>query len=84
MVGSKRKTVDLIIEYEGGNPTFEEFFILFGRLIKSGQAWTLQGHYGRTAKGIIDKGYITKSGIVQWKKIKATGINLKGDIYGGQ
>jgi hypothetical protein len=35
---------------------------LFSELIKTGQAWRLQGHYGRTARAIIDAGYISKDG----------------------
>lgn len=31
-------------------------------LVKNGQAWKLQGWYGRTAQGLIDAGYITQSG----------------------
>jgi len=35
---------------------------LFSKLIKSGRAWTLQGHYGRTAKQIIELNLISKDG----------------------
>lgn len=47
-----------IIEYETGEATEEEFLSLFQYLVDTGQAWTLQGHYGRTAAALIDAGYI--------------------------
>ena len=31
-------------------------------LIQSGKAWSLQGHYGRTAKTLIDQGLLTRTG----------------------
>ena len=53
---------DLIIEYENGELAPENTLKLFAELIKNGHAWTLQGHYGRTAEGLIDAGYISKTG----------------------
>ena len=49
-----------LIEYEQGSLNHKETMELFSDLIKSGQAWQLQGHYGRTASQLIDLGYITK------------------------
>lgn len=57
-----RNLVDHIIEYENGNMVDFETLELFSYLIKSGQAWTLQGHYGRVAKHLIDNGYLDKKG----------------------
>ncbi len=54
--------VDLIMEYEGGDITPENFFKLFSDLIKTGLCWSLQGFYGRTARELIDNGYISKEG----------------------
>jgi hypothetical protein len=59
---SKSDQVDLIMAYEQGDLSDEETLGLFSDLIKSGLVWNLQGHYGRTAKALIDNGYITKEG----------------------
>ena len=56
--------VTAIIEYENGGLDKEEILNLFASLIKSGLAWSLQGHYGRTAKSLIDSGYISEKGEV--------------------
>lgn len=54
--------VDLIIAYESEELSDIDTLKLFSQLIKSGQAWSLQGHYGRTAKALIDNGYISEKG----------------------
>ena len=51
-----------IMDYESGNMGDVRTLELFSHLIKTGRAWTLQGHYGRTAKRLIDGGYISKDG----------------------
>jgi hypothetical protein len=61
--------VNLIIAYESGELTTEEQIELFARLIKSGMAWSLQGHYGRTAKYLIEIGAIDRDGIINWDNI---------------
>ena len=56
----KKKEMDLvgkIMDYEGGAMGEEEMVEFFQKLIDNGMAWTLQGHYGRTAKALIDAGY---------------------------
>tara|TARA_R100001015_G_C4573483_1_gene131161 strand:+ start:236 stop:481 length:246 start_codon:yes stop_codon:yes gene_type:complete len=55
-------TVEQIIAYETGELDYEGTLNLFSKLIKSGQAWSLQGHYGRTAKQIIELNLISKDG----------------------
>ena len=50
---------DKIINYEQGEMTKDELISFFQELINSGMAWTLQGHYGRTATALIDAGYCT-------------------------
>jgi len=51
--------LDFIIAYEGGEITDEDLITGFQSLINSGLAWTLQGHYGRTAAALIQAGYCT-------------------------
>lgn len=56
--------VDAIIAYEQGELSVEGTINLFGELVKSGLAWQLQGHYGRTAAAFIENGFISKAGKV--------------------
>ena len=48
---------DRIIAYEQGDMEQEDIVSFFQDLIDSGLAWTLQGHYGRTAAHLIETGY---------------------------
>jgi len=48
-----------IIDYESGLLDEDETLDLFQRLVDSGLAWQLQGHYGRTAMALIEEGLIT-------------------------
>jgi hypothetical protein len=54
--------VDKIIAYEGGELRGQEVLDLFSYLIKTGQAWSLQGSYGRMAENLIDRGYLSAEG----------------------
>lgn len=53
-----------IMNYEGGELSNNEVVDLFAKLVSNGMAWTLQGHYGRTAMLLIQEGYINKNGEV--------------------
>lgn len=48
--------IDRIIDYECGNLSDDEIIALFQELIDSGIVWQLQGHYGRTARALINAG----------------------------
>ena len=47
-----------IIAYEEGGLDDDDTVELFQELVDNGMAWTLQGHYGRTAADLIDAGLI--------------------------
>lgn len=59
-----------IIAYESGELSDIETVEFFAELIKSGQCWSLQGHYGRTAKRLIDSRIIDKDGIIDYDKLE--------------
>jgi len=55
-----KNLVSSIIEYEQGTLSDEETIDLFQELVNSGRAWSLQGHYGRTAQALIDAGLVSR------------------------
>ncbi len=64
---TERRGTDLlgaIMDWEAGELSNVDTLALFSALLGNGQAWTLQGTYGRMAKGLIDSGYLTPSGVV--------------------
>lgn len=52
--------VGAIMEYEQGDMSEERTIEFFQYLVDSGMAWSLQGHYGRTATALINAGLVTK------------------------
>ena len=51
-----------LIDYECGHLNDIQTLRLFSELIKNGMAWTLQGHYGRTAMALINDGWLESDG----------------------
>lgn len=47
-----------IVCYEEGTLSETHTIDLFQRLVDCGMAWTLQGHYGRTARALIEAGLV--------------------------
>jgi hypothetical protein len=60
----KMDQLDLMIAFEQGELENDQVLELFSTLIKNGQAWTLQGFYGRTAHALIQAGRITPDGLI--------------------
>ena len=54
--------MDKIIDYEMGMLDEAQCLEMFSMLIRSGQVWHMQGHYGRTARELIDNGILTADG----------------------
>jgi hypothetical protein len=52
---------------EGEDATFEQQVEGWACLIKTGMCWSLQGFFGRTAQGLLDKGIIEKDGTINWE-----------------
>jgi hypothetical protein len=57
---AKFNTLEAICKYENGELEFEATVELFQHLVDTGMAWSLQGHYGRTAASLIECGHVTR------------------------
>jgi hypothetical protein len=53
-------SIDDIISHEQGDMEEDQMVDFFQNLIDTGAAWSLQGHYGRTAASLISAGICTQ------------------------
>jgi hypothetical protein len=67
-----------IIAYENGELSPMEIVHLFAELVRTELAWELQGHYGRAACSLIDRGLITIDGQVNLNSCEAAGLFDEG------
>ena len=51
--------IGVIMQYEEGELSEQDTLDMFQKLINSGLAWKLQGHYGRIATALIQNGSVT-------------------------
>jgi len=56
--------VNEMMAYEEGTLAPSFVLDLFGNLVSTGMAWSLQGSYGRQAAQFIESGYLTEEGEV--------------------
>lgn len=56
--------VDDIIAYENGDLSNLQVLELFAILVRTGAAWSLQGHYGRTANAMLEQGLLDPDGTI--------------------
>ena len=73
--------VDLQRDYEAGYLDMRETLELFSQLICTGQAWSLPGHFIRTAHHLIDVGYITPRGQITDTGYKAANEEAVGKYH---
>lgn len=58
--------------FDGEQHSVRDELRAWAYLIKTKQCWSLQGWYGRTATELIRSGYISETGRVNWRYIRAT------------
>ena len=59
-------SLSAIIAIEGDDCTPQEEVEAWAYLISTKKVWDLQGFYGRTARSLIDEGYIQEDGTINW------------------
>jgi hypothetical protein len=58
----EKDLIDYIMDYESGELSDKDTLEMFSNMIKTGAAWSLQGHYGRTASSLIEDGWLDRKG----------------------
>lgn len=58
--------IEKIIAFEEGNIAEDDLIELFQGLVNTGNAWTLQGFYGRTACQLIAEGLVN---VPDWESL---------------
>jgi hypothetical protein len=66
------KACSIVEGFADFEPTAKQELQAWAYLIKTRQCWSLQGWYGRTATELIRSGYISETGRVNWRYIRAT------------
>ena len=56
--------IEAIIKYESGEMSQDDIIHFFSELVKTGFISAMQGHYQRTARDLIEGGYISVDGEV--------------------
>ena len=71
-------TLDFVmrLEQDPGGMSLREHVEGFGRLVRTGDAWTLQGSYGRQAKHLIELGYLDPDGTVNEHRLCSGRLHL--------
>ena len=70
----KKDIIDYIMDYEMDQLDDLTTLKLFSKLIKNGMAWSLQGHYGRTANKLIESEYLLANGDINEGKLEDIGV----------
>jgi hypothetical protein len=55
-------SLEQVLKFEDGEMDKTETVEFFSELVKCGDAWRLQGMYGRMASQLIDAGYLDSQG----------------------
>lgn len=66
MAKTRDEHLRMLGDYEAGALSDAEVLELFAGLIASGDAWTLQGYYGRAAARFIEDKLISEDGRINW------------------
>ena len=65
-INSSYDACAIVEGFAESDPTNEELIEAWAYLIKTGDCWNLQGFYGREATRLIQQGFVSKEGEVNW------------------